>query len=116
MNDQNTDTTWVRVCGVEDVDPEELVRFDYEGLALIVIRSPEGDYYATDGHCTHEAIHLEEGLVIDHTVECPKHSGMFDYRTGEALAPPVCVNLHTYATKVEAGDVFVDVSGPRRTV
>jgi hypothetical protein len=29
-------------------------------------------------------------------IECPKHNGSFDYRNGEAIDPPVCVNLKTY--------------------
>ena len=46
---------------------------------------------------------------MDYIIECPKHNGVFDYRTGEALGAPVCVNLNTYPVKVEAGTVFVDV-------
>ena len=30
---------------------------------------------------------------MDHIIECPKHNGRFDYRTGEAKRAPVCVNL-----------------------
>ena len=30
-------------------------------------------------------------------------------RTGEALRAPVCVNLKTYATKVENGRVFIEI-------
>jgi 3-phenylpropionate/trans-cinnamate dioxygenase ferredoxin subunit len=54
-------------------------------------------------------VHLEDGLVMDYVIECPKHNGQFDYRTGEALRSPVCVNLHTYETKVEADRVWVKI-------
>ena len=42
-------------------------------------------------------------------IECPKHNGQFDYRTGEAMRAPVCVNLKTYPVKVEGGKVFIDL-------
>jgi 3-phenylpropionate/trans-cinnamate dioxygenase ferredoxin component len=47
--------------------------------------------------------------VMDHTIECPKHNGQFDYRTGEALRAPVCVNLGTYPVKVEANRIWIEI-------
>lgn len=46
---------------------------------------------------------------MDYVIECPKHNGQFDYRTGEALRTPVCVNLTTYPAKLENGDVLIDI-------
>ena len=46
---------------------------------------------------------------MDHVIECPKHTGQFDYRTGEAKRAPVCVNLATYPVRVEGGRVMVQV-------
>jgi 3-phenylpropionate/trans-cinnamate dioxygenase ferredoxin subunit len=54
-------------------------------------------------------VHLADGLVMDYVIECPKHNGQFDYRTGEALRAPVCVNLNTYRVKVENGRVLIEV-------
>jgi 3-phenylpropionate/trans-cinnamate dioxygenase ferredoxin subunit len=42
-------------------------------------------------------------------IECPKHNGRFNYKTGEPLGAPVCIKLRTYPTKVEGGKVFVAV-------
>ena len=50
----------------------------------------------------HEQIHLADGLVTDHTIECPKPNGRFDYRTGQAKGAPVRINLKTYPAKVGA--------------
>lgn len=101
--------TWIEACAVGDIDEEDLIRFDHDGRTFAIYRSPDDVYYATDGLCTHEQVHLSGGLVMDHIVECPKHNGRFDYRTGEAKGAPVCVNLATYAVKVEDGAVFIAV-------
>jgi 3-phenylpropionate/trans-cinnamate dioxygenase ferredoxin subunit len=101
---------WVKACAADDIDEEDLIRFDHAGRTFAIYRSPENDYYATDGLCTHEKVHLADGLVMDHTIECPKHNGVFNYTNGEALGAPVCVNLKTYPVKVEDGAVFIDVS------
>ena len=46
---------------------------------------------------------------MDHTIECPKHNSTFDYRTGEALRAPACVNLRTYPVKVDGGQVYLEL-------
>lgn len=102
-------THWIEACAADDIAVEDVMRFDHAGRTFAIYRSPEGKYYATDGLCTHEKIHLADGLVMDNTIECPKHNGRFDYRTGEAKGAPVCVNLKTYAVKVEGGRIHIDV-------
>ena len=44
---------------------------------------------------------------MDYEIECPKHSGVFDYRTGQPLTPPACKGLNTYQAKIENGDVML---------
>ena len=46
---------------------------------------------------------------MDTIIECPKHNGRFDYRSGAAKGAPVCVGLKTYPAKVEAGKIFIDL-------
>jgi len=101
--------TWIEVCTRNAIDEEDVIRFDHAGKTYAIYRSPEDTFHATDGLCTHEKIHLADGLVMDDIIECPKHNGRFDYKTGEAIGAPVCVNLRTYAVKVEVDTVFLKV-------
>lgn len=101
---------WIRACATTDIEEEDLIRFDHAGSTYAIYHSPDGDFFATAGRCTHEDVHLADGLVMDYVIECPKHNGQFDYRTGEAKRAPVCVNLKTYRVKVEDGSVFIEVS------
>ena len=100
---------WVEACAEGDVDQEDVIRFDHGGRTFAIYRSPDDKYYATDGLCTHEKIHLADGLVMDNVIECPKHNGRFDYRTGEAKGAPVCVDLKTYPVRVEGGKFMVEI-------
>lgn len=102
-------SNWIEVCGVGDIDLEDVMRFDHDGRTFAVYRSPEDQYYATDGLCTHEKIHLADGLVMDNIIECPKHNGRFDYRTGEAKGAPVCINLRIYPVRIDGGKVLLDL-------
>lgn len=100
---------WVPACSVDDIDEEDLIRFDHAGRVFAIYKSPEGDFFATNGICTHEHAFLSDGLVIGDIIECPKHNGRFNYKTGAAKGAPVCVNLATFPVKVEGDTVLVDV-------
>ena len=92
---------WIEACAADDVEEEDVIRFDHGGRTFAIYRSPDDEYFATDGLCTHEQVHLADGLVMDDIIECPKHNGRFNYKTGQARGAPVCVNLRTYPVKVE---------------
>lgn len=100
---------WVEVCGPEDIDEEDVMRFDHAGRTFAIYRSPDDEFFATDGLCTHENIHLADGLVMDDIIECPKHNGRFNYKTGAAKGAPVCIALKTYPVKVDAGRVMIEI-------
>jgi 3-phenylpropionate/trans-cinnamate dioxygenase ferredoxin subunit len=103
--------TWIDACGTDDIDEEDVIRWDHDGRTYALYHAPNGGFFATDGLCTHEQVHLADGLVMDFVIECPKHNGQFDYRTGEAKRAPVCVNLATYPVRVDGGRVLVEVPG-----
>jgi 3-phenylpropionate/trans-cinnamate dioxygenase ferredoxin subunit len=98
---------WIKACHVGDIEQEDVIGFDLAGRAFAIYRTADDQYYATDGICTHGKVRLAGGLVMGRMVECPKHNGRFDFTTGQAKGAPVCVNLKTYAVRVEAGDIFI---------
>lgn len=100
-------TRWVTACGLDDIDPEDVLRFDHAGRTFALYRDPAGEVFATDGLCTHERVHLADGLVMGDQIECPKHNGRFNYKTGAALRAPVCVNLKTYPVRVAEGRIEI---------
>jgi len=98
---------WVEACRAEDVAKEDVRRFDHDGRTFAVYRTADDRYYATDGLCTHQQVHLANGFVMDTIIECPKHNGRFDFVTGRAQGAPACVDLQTYPVKVENGKVWL---------
>ena len=100
---------WVEACAVEDIEPEDVIEVDCGGRTFAIYRSPQDTFHATDPLCTHERANLADGLVQGDIIECPKHNGRFNYKTGEARGAPVCVNLRTYPVRVENERVFVEI-------
>jgi len=103
MND-----TWIEVCKTDEIEKEDVMRFDHDGRTFAIYRTAEDTFHATDGLCTHAEVHLSGGFVMDHIIECPKHNGRFDFTTGRAKGAPVCVDLKIYPVKVEAGKVLLN--------
>lgn len=103
------DGSWVEACGVSDVEVEDVIGFEWRGHSFAIYRSPTDTFHATDGTCTHEHAELADGLVMGDTIECPKHNGRFNYKTGEAKRAPVCVNLRTYPVKIVGDKVLVNI-------
>lgn len=100
---------WIDACSVNDIDEEDVIRFDHGSRTYAIYRNDANEYFCTDSLCTHEKIHLADGLVMENTIECPKHSSIFDFRTGEVETPPACDNLKTYTTRIENGRVMIEV-------
>ena len=96
---------WIEACEADEVDEEDVIRFDHAGRTYAIYRSPDDEYFATEGLCTHEKVHLADGLVMDDIIECPKHNGRFNYKTGEAKG----ATTYAYPVKVEAGKVMIDI-------
>ena len=69
-------------------------------------RLTETEVAISDGLCTHGAAHLAEGVILDCAIECPKHNGRFDLRTGEPVRKPVKEPLQMYPCRIDDGRII----------
>lgn len=102
-------TQWIDACAASAIDEEDVIRFDHDGRTFAIYRNDQDEYFCTDGLCTHEDVHLADGLVMENTIECPKHSSVFDFTNGEVETPPACEDLRTYSTRVKDGRIMIEV-------
>ncbi len=106
------DTTYIHACPAQEV-PEVLPRkIMLEGRSLLICRGADGDFYTVDEICPHKRKSMAYGVVHNGTLICPHHQYAFDLETGRCnrrRCPPVDV----YPTKVEDGEVYVQVPSPR---
>ena len=94
------DETWHDVATLDDFAATDAigVRVGQRQIAIYLVG---GEVFATDNHCTHGDAFLCEGFVEGHEIECPRHQGRFDIRTGQATLAPATTALATYAVRVE---------------
>jgi Na+-transporting NADH:ubiquinone oxidoreductase subunit F len=97
------------LCSASALEPGQVRRIDVDDRTFAVYCLGPDEYRLTDGLCTHGQAHLGDGLVIDGLIECPKHNGRFDIRTGEPVRRPVRVPLPTYRVDVVEGRLLSDL-------
>ena len=80
---------------------------------IAVFRSREGGVFATQAECPHRGGPLADGLVGGNVLICPLHSLKFDLTNGQALNGECA--LRTYQTRLENGEILVELSDAPET-
>lgn len=100
---------WVKVANAADVLPGTAQVVEAEGKRLALCNTGEG-FYAIDDICTHDRGPLDQGKLIGNRIECPRHGAQFDVTTGRAVVLPAVRPVKTYPTRLEDGNVEVEVT------
>ncbi len=92
------DVVWASTLGL---DVGRVRRLDVGSSSFALFRLGKDEYVVTDGFCTHGQAHLADGVVLDcELIECPKHNGQFDIRSGAPKRRPVSAPLKTYPVEL----------------
>jgi 3-phenylpropionate/trans-cinnamate dioxygenase ferredoxin component len=101
---------WHPVCAMTSLVDELPLAVDVSGVAVCVVRI-DGEVFAVHDECTHQSVPLSEGDVEGGTIECWRHGSRFDLRSGAVINPPATEPVRVYRTRVEDGQVQVDIGG-----
>jgi 3-phenylpropionate/trans-cinnamate dioxygenase ferredoxin subunit len=104
-----TTVTFVTVAKKSDVKNGQIKTFKV-GDHNIALANWEGTFFATQDLCTHDGGPLGEGELIEYEIECPRHGGRFDIRTGAVTALPPLLPIKTFPVRVEGDEIQVALS------
>lgn len=99
--------TFYKVIAVSELPPgtKKTVMVSGKKLALANV---DGSFFAIDDTCTHEQCSLgTEGFLDGNVVICGCHGAQFDVTSGKVLSLPAPVDVASYETKVENGEIYV---------
>lgn len=97
---------WTDVAAEADFPPGSCRRLWVEGVAMAVF-NVDGQYYAIEDLCTHEAETLSNGRLIGTEITCPRHASRFSLVTGEALSPPAYEPVAVFPVRLKDGMIQV---------
>lgn len=84
-----------------------MARIEVDEIA-VAIANIEGELYAFDDTCTHEACSLSEGVVGEGIVICPCHKARFDLATGAVLRGPARTPIRVRSVVRQGDSVWVE--------
>ena len=97
---------FIEAAKESDIRPGNGKTVNIKGMAIAIFNVNE-NFYAIDNTCPHRGGPLGEGELDGKVVTCPLHGWQFDVTTGKNVMLPQ--NVKTYKTKVENGNIFVEV-------
>ncbi|RID89077.1 non-heme iron oxygenase ferredoxin subunit [Peribacillus asahii] len=100
---------WIKVANTDDVKQvSDMKEINVSEQSLVLFKIDEG-YFVTSNLCTHRKQYLTDGSVDGSAVNCPRHGGKFDIKTGEPLAGPCYTALETYPVDIRDDEVWIDI-------
>lgn len=96
------------IAKLEEIPEGEARVFTLGELRLALCRV-DGVFYCVEDLCTHDDGPLGEGCLVGHEIECPRHGARFDVRDGSVTRMPAAAPVESFPTKVEEGQVWVEV-------
>jgi nitrite reductase/ring-hydroxylating ferredoxin subunit len=78
------------------------------GRRVALVRRGDG-VYALDDACPHAGGPLSEGTLRGDALACPYHGWVWNLRSGACVAPGREARVAVYPTRVEGGEVWVEL-------
>ncbi len=103
------DTQWTDVGSVEELKKKSLREVSF-GKTTIALTHKDGAFTAISGVCNHVGGPLGEGTLDGDYVVCPWHYWKFHHKTGQGEPGHEQDQVPAYATKVENGRLYIDLS------
>ena len=97
-----------RAALIEDLPAGQPVLVELDGTRVALVRLGTVVHALADG-CPHAGGPLSEGAVRDATLACPYHGWVWHLETGACLAPDRAVRVSVYRTRVELGEVWIEL-------
>jgi naphthalene 1,2-dioxygenase ferredoxin component len=97
-------STWTAVAALDDFAASDAIEVRAAGREIAIFLV-DGAVFATANRCTHGDAKLCDGFLEGHEIECPRHQGRFDVRSGAATCAPADQPLATFAARLAGNSV-----------
>jgi len=103
---------WITVCPASEIPMGEREVFGINDRWIAVFNVSD-KYYAIEDLCTHDGNvlafdkHDKPSTMVDMEIECPRHGGRFDIRTGKATRSPADIDVPWYQVRVVDGNIQI---------
>ncbi len=97
---------FVPVMPIAELPENTPVRVDANGRPVLLVRRGE-EVYAVGAVCSHYGAPLEEGRLVDGSIQCPWHGSRFCLADGRVKAGPATAPIPAYSVRIKGEHVEV---------
>lgn len=99
---------FVQVAKKSQIPPDGVIGVEVEGRSLALVNL-NGEIFALEDSCPHEAGPLSEGEVDGGEITCPWHHSRFNIRTGRVTQDPAESDVATFRVRLVGDAVEVEI-------
>jgi len=97
---------WISLIALDQLEAGDITEVIAHGKTYAIYDTDDG-ITVSDARCPHAGANLCLGYFDGKSVECPLHQGLFDARSGAALAAPAVRPLRMFTCRVENNTVMI---------
>ncbi|MCY4261009.1 MAG: Rieske 2Fe-2S domain-containing protein [Rhodobacteraceae bacterium] len=101
------ESVWQNLIAIEDCFRGDVTEARLARQTYAVYDTPDGITVSL-ARCSHQGANLCYGYFDGRTIECPLHQGLFDARSGKALAAPATRPLRMIEARICEGWVQIN--------
>jgi nitrite reductase/ring-hydroxylating ferredoxin subunit/uncharacterized membrane protein len=97
---------FVSAISVDELLEGKPRRVDVAGEPLLLVRLDK-EIFAVGAVCSHYGAPLEEGQLVEGTIQCPWHASRFALEDGSVREGPACAALPCYETRIAGKELQI---------
>jgi 3-phenylpropionate/trans-cinnamate dioxygenase ferredoxin subunit len=103
---------WMTVCPASEIGEGQREVFGIRDHWIAVFNVSQR-YYAIEDLCTHDGNALafdrqdRPSKLNEYEIECPRHGGRFDVRSGKATRSPAEIDVPWYEVRIENDNIEI---------
>lgn len=111
MDGMMADTAYVDIASLEEIPLRGARTVATAHGTIAIFRTGDDAVFALRDACPHRGGPISHGIVHGHGVTCPLHGWVLSLKSGAAVGEEVpCIER--FRTRIEAGRIKLDVTGP----
>ncbi len=103
---------WITLCAASEIAPGQREVFGVDNRWIAVF-NVGGKIYAIEDLCTHDGNALafdqadQPSKLAGYEIECPRHGGRFDIRSGAATRSPAEIDVPWYEARINDANIEI---------
>jgi len=106
LDDSEVANNWAVIASVRDVSKTALLEVHVGRQVVLLVKSGD-EIRAFQGLCPHQLARLSEGMLVEGTIQCPRHLARFDLKDGSCTGGWQLAPLRRFEVRIENDNVLL---------